>query len=188
MYIGSQQLKPFNPFIGETFQGELPNGAKLYVENVTHKPLVIRFLLIYKKKYEISGFWDVAVNVQRFGSEMIINQKGPIYVKFPEINECVVCHLPYVKIVNASSENDRALVYFGNQVYADPKNGLKAVIQFNFNKNSFHEIKGSILKYEFPKDYQYKFDKEWDFGNKIVIDNDNKNKLIKKKSLKKKKL
>ena len=187
LYIGSQQLKPFNPFVGETYQGELPNGAKLYVENVTHKPLVIRFLLIYKKKYEISGFWDVAVNVQKWGSEMIINQKGPIYVKFPEINECVVCHLPYVKVVNASNENDRALLYFGNQVYADPKNGLKAVIQFNFNKNNFHEIKGSILKYEFSKDYQYKFDKEWDFGNKIVIDNDNKNKLIRKKSLKKKK-
>ena len=167
LYIGSQQLKPFNPFLGETYQGELPNGAKLYVENVTHKPLVARFLLFYKKKYEISGYWDLAVNVQKLGSEMIINQKGPVYVKFPELNECIVYHLPYVKVVNASSENDRALVYFGNQVYSDTKNGLKAVIQFNMNKNSFHEIKGSILKYEFPKDYNFNFDKEWEFGNKI---------------------
>ena len=174
MYIASQQLKPFNPFLGETYQGELPNGAKLYVENVTHKPLVARFLLFYKKKYEISGYWDLAVNVQKLGSEMIINQKGPVYVKFPELNECIVYHLPYIKVVNASSENDRALVYIGNQVYSDTKNGLKAVIQFNMNKNSFHEIKGSILKYEFPKDYKFNFEKEWEFGNKIKIDNETK--------------
>ena len=49
MHIGCHQLKPFNPFDGETFQGELPNGAKVYVENVTHKPLVARFYIIYKK-------------------------------------------------------------------------------------------------------------------------------------------
>ena len=103
MYIGAQQLKPFNPFVGETYQGELPNGAKLYVENVTYKPLVARFLLIYKKKYEISGYFDLAVKVQSFGSEMIINQKGPIYIKFPEINECIVCHIPSTKAVNASN-------------------------------------------------------------------------------------
>jgi hypothetical protein len=185
LYIASQQLKPFNPFLGETYQGELPNGAKLYVENVTHKPLVARFLLFYKKKYEISGYWDLAVNVQKLGSEMIINQKGPVYVKFPELNECIVYHLPYIKVVNASSENDRALVYIGNQVYSDTKNGLKAVIQFNMNKNSFHEIKGSILKYEFPKDYKFNFEKEWEFGNKIKIDNDTK--LVKKKNINKKK-
>ena len=85
LYIASQQLKPFNPFVGETYQGELPNGAKLYVENVTHKPLVARFLLIYKKIYEISGFWDLAVKVQSFGNEMVINQKGPININLVEM-------------------------------------------------------------------------------------------------------
>ena len=28
MYIPAQQLKPFNPYLGETFQGELQNRAK----------------------------------------------------------------------------------------------------------------------------------------------------------------
>ena len=152
MHVGCQQLKPFNPFVGETYQGELPNGAKLYVENVTHKPLVARFLFIYKKKYEISGFWDISVKTQSFGSEMVINQKGPIYIKFPEINECIVCHIPCVKVVKATSESERALLYFGNQVYCDAKNKLKAVIQYNFNKNKFHEVKGCTMKYDFPKD------------------------------------
>ena len=65
LYIGTKQLKPFNPFLGETFEGEFENGAKLYVENVTHKPLVARFLVRYKKKYEISGFgiWQFLLKV-----------------------------------------------------------------------------------------------------------------------------
>ena len=53
LHTGCQQLKPFNPFDGETFQGELSNGAKVYVENVTHKPLVARFYIIYKKNMKL---------------------------------------------------------------------------------------------------------------------------------------
>ena len=186
LYIASQQLKPFNPFVGETYQGELPNGAKLYVENVTHKPLVARFLLIYKKKYEISGFWDLAVKTQSFGSEMLINQKGPIYVRFPEINECIVGHIPCIKVVNATSENGRALVFYGSQVFVDVKNKLKAVIQFNYNKNKFHEIKGCTMKYDYPYDYKYSFDKEWEFGMNIKIEDNGK--IIRKKNDKKNKI
>ena len=178
IYIGCNQLKPFNPFVGETYQGELPNGAKLYVENVTHKPLVARFLLIYKKVYEISGYWDISVKTQNFGSEMLINQKGPIYVKFPEINESIICNMPCVKAVNATSETSRALLYFGTEVFIDVKNKLKAVIQYNFNKNKFHEIKGCTMKYNYPKDYKYIFDKEWEFGTNFKLDE--KNHKIKK--------
>jgi hypothetical protein len=170
IYIACNQLKPFNPFVGETYQGELPNGAKLYVENVTHKPLVARFLLIYKKVYEISGFWDISVKTQNFGSEMLINQKGPIYVKFPEINECIVCNMPCVKAIIATSETSRALLYFGTEVFIDVKNKLKAVIQYNFNKNKFHEVKGCTMKYNYPKDYKYIFDKEWEFGTNFKLD------------------
>ena len=169
LYVGCQQLKPFNPFLGETYQGELPNGAKLYVENVTHKPLVARFLMIYKKKYEISGFWDLAVKAQSFGSEMYINQKGPINVRFPELDECITYHIPCVKAVNATCENGRALLYFGNQVFVDKKNNLKAVIQFNFNKNKFHEVKGCTMKYDFSPDYKYTFEREWDYGMNLEI-------------------
>ena len=173
LYIACQQLKPFNPFLGETYQGELPNGAKLYVENTSNKPLIARFLLIYKKQYEISGYWDLSVKTQNFGSEMLINQKGPIYIKFPEIDEYIICHLPCIKAINATSETNRALLYFGNMVYVDIKNNLKAVIQFNINKNKFHEIKGYTMNYIFPQCYKYIFDKEWEFGKNCIIKEDN---------------
>ena len=131
LYMGCKQLKPFNPFLGETFEGEFPNGAKIYVENVTHKPLVARFLIRYKKKYEISGYWDLAVKTQSLGNEMIIHQKGPITVKFPEINEYFVGHIPFVKAINARSEEKRAMLYFGSFVCVDPIHNHKCFIEFS---------------------------------------------------------
>jgi hypothetical protein len=170
MYIACQQLKPFNPILGETFQGELPNGAKLYVENVTNKPLVARFLLTYKKIYEISGYFDLSVKTQSFGNEMLILQKGPVYIKFPEINECIICNLPGIRVINARNEKKRALLFFGQIVYVDVKNKLKCIIKYNVNKDIFHEVKGCLLEYDYPPDYQYSFDKEWEFGSSFKFD------------------
>ena len=64
---------------------------------------------------------------------MIIQQKGPIIVKFPEINETFYGHIPFVKAVNARSEEKRATLFFGSLVCADPKHNYKAWIQFDFS-------------------------------------------------------
>lgn len=37
--------KPLNPILGETYEGELPDGAQVYVEQVSHRP-PISYLLI----------------------------------------------------------------------------------------------------------------------------------------------
>ena len=181
LYTGCKQLKPFNPFLGETFEGEFPNGAKLYVENASHKPLSARFLVRYKKKYEISGYWNLDVITQSLGNEMIIYQKGPIIIKFPEINECYAGHIPFVKCINARSEDKRGMRFFGSLVLTDPKNNYKSIIYFNQNKKIFHEIKGCTMNYYFPKDYKFNADKEWLFGLEFKMDED-----IKKKSKKNK--
>ena len=172
LYICSKQLKPFNPFLGETFEGEYPNGAKIYVENVTHKPLVARFLIRYKKKYEVSGYWDLDVNTKNFGNEMIIQQKGPINIKLPDIGCMFTGHIPFIKAVNASSETKRAMLFFGSLVCVDPKNNYKCWIEYDYNKEIFHSIRGCTMKYEFPTNYKFDADKEWDFGLKFNMDND----------------
>lgn len=167
---GCKQLKPFNPFLGETFQGEFPNGAKLYVENASHKPLSARFLVTYKKKYEISGYWNLDVKSQNFGNEMIIYQKGPIIIRFPEIGECYTGHIPFVKAINARSEDQRGMKFFGTLVCTDPKNKYKAIIYFDQNKKIFHEIFGCTMKYEYPLDYKFDPDKEWNFGKEFKME------------------
>ena len=45
-------------------------------------------------------------------------------------------------------------------------------MEYNYNKETFHLITMCIMNYEFPLDYKYDEDKEWDFGLKFNMDND----------------
>ena len=165
LYLSVGHLKPFNPFLGETYQGELPNGAKLYIEQVTHSPLVARYYIIYKKIYEISGYWNLSVISLKLGTQIGVCQKGPLYIKFPQLNECIIGHYPEVRMINLLSD-DRANYYYGNMVFLDVKNNYKAVIKFHQNEKVFHEIIGSVLKYNYENNFVYNYDKEWEFGQK----------------------
>ena len=166
LYIPIGHLKPFNPFLGETYQGELPNGAKLYIEQVTHSPLVARYYIIYKKVYEISGYWNLSVKSLKLGTQIAVCQRGPLYIKFPQINECIIGHYPEIRMINLIYD-DRANYYCGNMVFLDIKNNFKAVIKFYQNEKIFHEIVGSVLKYKYPNNFKYDFEKEWEFGQKF---------------------
>ena len=170
LYIPAQQLKPFNPYLGETFQGELPNGAKIYMEQVTHKPLCVRFYMFYKKVYKLYGYVNFSVRSEGLGSTMYVCQHGPCIVEFPSIDEKVIFHVPEIKIVNARNEDGRANLYAGNMVFVDIKNNFKAVVQFDFNKNKFHDLRGCIFKGNFPPGYKYDHETEWTFGKKLKID------------------
>ena len=183
IYIPIGQLKPFNPFLGETYQGELPNGAKIYIEQVTHTPLVARYYIIYNKIYEISGYWNLSVKSIKFGTQMQICQKGPIYIKFPKINECIIGHYPEIRMINLISD-DRANLYHGNMVFLDIKNNYKAVIKINYNKKCFHEVIGSVLNYKYENNFIYNYNKEWEFGKKFEPGNEEKNGFILKDSIK----
>ena len=94
MYIPAQQLKPFNPYLGETFQGEFPNGAKVYVEQVTHKPLCARFYMFYKNIYKVYGYFNFDVRSEGLGSTMYVMQQGPCTVEFPQLDERVIFNVP----------------------------------------------------------------------------------------------
>ena len=174
IYIPIGMLKPFNPFLGETYQGELPNGAKLYIEQVTHSPLVARYYIIYKKVYEISGYWDLSVKAVKFGTQMAICQKGPIYIKFPQLNECIIGHYPEIRMINLISD-DRANLYYGNMVFLDIKNNYKAIIKINPNPKCFHEVIGSIINYKYGDNFVYNYEQEWEFGKKYEVGNEDKN-------------
>ena len=170
MYIPAQQLKPFNPYLGETFQGEFPNGAKIYVEQVTHKPLCARFYMFYQNVYKLYGYFNFSVRSEGLGSTMYVCQQGPCTVEFPQLNERVTFNVPEIKIVNARNENGRANLYCGSMVFVDIKNGFKAVIQFDFNKYKFHDMRGCTFKYNYPPGYRYIYDVEWKYGKKLKID------------------
>lgn len=39
----STQKKPFNPILGETFEGVWPDGTKIFMEHVSHHPPISCF-------------------------------------------------------------------------------------------------------------------------------------------------
>ena len=170
LYIPAQQLKPFNPYVGETFQGELPNGAKVYCEQVTHKPLCVRFYMFYKTEYKLYGYFNFSVRSEGLGSTMYVCQQGPCNVEFPQLNEKITFNVPEIKIVNARNENGRANLYNGALSFVDIKNNYRAVIQFDFNKKKFHDIRGCTFKYNFPPQFKYKYDVEWPYAKKLKIE------------------
>jgi Oxysterol-binding protein len=43
MHQIASQRKPFNPIIGETYQGIYPNGSHVYVEHISHHPPISCF-------------------------------------------------------------------------------------------------------------------------------------------------
>ena len=49
--------KPLNPILGETYQGELPDGAQIYVEQVSHRPPISYMLMDGPEQlYRYSGY------------------------------------------------------------------------------------------------------------------------------------
>lgn len=174
MYIPAQQLKPFNPYLGETFQGELPNGAKIYVEQVTHKPLCCRFYMFYKNVYKLYGYFNFSVRSEGLGSTMYVDEEGPCTVEFPQLNEKITFCVPEIKIVNARNEEGRANLYSGCMVFVDIKNKFKGVIQFGFNKKLFHDMRGMTFKCNYPPGYKFVYETEWKWGKKVDIQKEKK--------------
>ena len=53
--------KPFNPILGETCEVMI-GGIPMYMEQISHHPPISAFL-IKTDQYEVSGYFDVLVDV-----------------------------------------------------------------------------------------------------------------------------
>lgn len=150
-YIPTKQLKPFNPLIGETFQGEFENGAKVYVEHISHYPNYARFLII-DQNYKIYGFFDFNVKTESLtGSKLSVTQQGPITIEFIKSKETVIYNMPTIKLLNASSEEGRTSIWTGTIVFSDVKNNLQAFLQFAQDEKYIHGFNGLIYHYQYPQ-------------------------------------
>jgi hypothetical protein len=181
LYIPTKQLKPFNPLIGETFQGEFEDGTKVYVEHTSHYPTVASFLLI-NENFKIYGYFDFSTETERFGSRINVHQKGPITIEFPKINQKIIYNMPTIKLLNASSEEGRSAIWINTIVFSDLKNNLKSVIKFGTNKNYIHGLEGLIYENKYEKG-NYEHMKEVSEANDSKLDYDGKkHKVISKVS------
>lgn len=62
MHMVASQRKPFNPILGETYEGIWPDGSRIYNEHVSHHPPISCFLIehpdglfIFEGSYEYTA-------------------------------------------------------------------------------------------------------------------------------------
>ena len=60
--IQIEMEKPFNPILGETFQGWV-NGCPVYCEQISHHPAISNFLMI-GRGYRVFGTFEPKVNLR----------------------------------------------------------------------------------------------------------------------------
>ena len=178
LYMNAKQLKPFNPLISETFQGyfDLPdldnelNRIEVFSEQTSNYPTVTRYY-IKNELFKIYGYWDLSCEMKSLGNKIICYTKGYNTIDFCKIDEKIIYNIPSSKVVNAIAKENRSAHYVGAMVFVDIKNSLRAFVQFCFDKKHIAKIRGYIFKYNFPMDYKFNFDKEYEEFSKIDIEN-----------------
>ena len=182
LYMNAMQLKPFNPLISETFQGifdleDKENKIEVYSEQTSNYPTLTRYYIL-NKMFKMYGYFDLSLETHNFGNRITCYTKGINTIDFFKINEKICLSLPSSQIVNAIAKDDRSAHYLGVMIFYDIKNNLRAFVQFAKDTKHISEIKGYIFNYQFPQNYKFNFDKEYDMFNKIDVNNIKKNNNI----------
>ena len=182
LYMNAMQLKPFNPLISETFQGvfdieDKNNKIEVYSEQTSNYPTLTRYYIL-NKMFKMYGYFDLSLETHNFGNRITCFTKGINTIDFFKINEKIYLSIPSSQIVNAIAKDDRSAHYVGVMIFYDIKNKLRAFVQFAKDTKHISDIRGYIFKYEFPSNYKFNFDKEYEMFNKIDTNNLNKNNNI----------
>ena len=185
LYMNAKQLKPFNPLICETFQGYFDidnmnneeNKIEVFSEQISNYPTLTRYYIL-NKNFKMYGYFDLSIETKSLGNKIICFTKGINTVDFFKIKEKINFSIPSSKIVNAIAKDNRSAHYVGVMIFYDLKNNLRAFVQFAKDIKHIAIIGGYIFKYEFPKDYKFNFDKEYEMFGKLDLVNLKKNNNI----------
>lgn len=73
--------KPLNPILGETYQAQGQDGAKIFMEQISHHPPISSFLVEHKNyRFEGSMEWAIRAGVQSADVDYL----GTRRVTFPD--------------------------------------------------------------------------------------------------------
>ncbi len=159
MFLSSGQMKPFNPLLGETFEGSFSDGTKIYVEHTSHQPCRSHYYMTDPDgDYTFSGWRDISIDgavKMIFTNNITMVQKGKDSVYLKSTGQTISYHLPKV-ILGGMVMGSRYLLIDGHMKFEDVENNLKATIIFNKNHANLknrrvHDFYGMIYKYDYPK-------------------------------------
>ncbi len=161
LFRSTQQLKPFNPMLGETYQCFWDDGTKMYLEHISHIPPISQF---YIKDYNsnlftLSGYFDMQMGGMLKAlvtNTMAIIPKGKITVYLP-INKQTICYqFPKITLGGAIF-GQRYVLFDGHMKFEDRENNLKCVIAFNKARKELkgkrvHDFYGRIFNWDYKKE------------------------------------
>jgi len=131
MYCAMQQLKPFNPLIGETLEATLEDGTDILVEHTSHHPPISNFFVQGPNNlYKLYGHYEYKMKITP--NSLTSEQDGPNIIEFND-GQKITYRYPFVEI-RGLIFGDRLVYGTGNMIFEDVENNLKAVIIFDYGK------------------------------------------------------
>lgn len=115
--------KPFNPILGETFQGEFDDGTTVSVEQISHHPPVSAWWVEDPSRTFVftgSGAWSATTSANSIRGR----QSGTNSIRFTADEAVLTWELPGM-LLQGVLWGRRVLYYTGSIIILDPKNGLK---------------------------------------------------------------
>ncbi|KFM24462.1 Oxysterol-binding protein 9 [Auxenochlorella protothecoides] len=114
--------KPFNPILGETFQGAYPNGTQVYIEQIAHHPPISSWQVYdHDARYHFFGNGTWAASAR--GNSVKGQQTGANTVRFSHDDAEVSWEMPYLTIRGVLF-GERYLKYGGSMRFQDAAHGL----------------------------------------------------------------
>jgi hypothetical protein len=160
LFFSSGQLKPFNPFLGETWEGQFEDGTKIYFEHTSHLPCQSNYLIDDSEGlYRSYGYYDISLEGALkivFNNYVYCVQKGKSNICFKGTKQTISYQQPKV-LLGGMILGNRYCLYDGFMKFEDRQNNMKAYIFFNkghsnLKNRRFHDIYGQIFYHDFSKD------------------------------------
>lgn len=131
MVLCIQQEKPFNPILGETFQGRI-KGSPIYLEQLSHHPPITYYYMI-GKNYKLYGSHEPIANLT--ANTCVAQQKGSPVAHFLNNNSKICFRWPLF-IINGTAMGQRCFNFFSKAIAYEKENNYLCEILFNVNEVS----------------------------------------------------
>mmetsp|Transcript_13156 Transcript_13156/g.24632 ORF Transcript_13156/g.24632 Transcript_13156/m.24632 type:complete len:612 (-) Transcript_13156:2918-4753(-) len=141
LYMATRQSKPFNPLLGETFQGSFPDGTQIFAEHVSHHPPIDSFFVM-GAAYWIYGFTELDGSIKL--NSLVGSFKGPTTVKFRD-GQSVIFHQPKFRL-DGMLWGDRYVSWEGEFKFEDPGNNWVAILHIGDNVRGFNPMRLTVNK------------------------------------------
>eukprot|EP01133_Synstelium_polycarpum_P002256 gene2256-2556_t len=148
LHMTSTLTKPFNPLLGETFQGRFHDGIQVFCEQTSHHPPISNWQMVDKNSsfhYYGQGIWSAGCR----GNIVKGYQKGTHIIDFAD-GTTITWTLPEI-LIKGIFWGDRVTEFNGKIVFTDEKNKIGCEVTFNPHELGF--VRSIFSKQKEPADY-----------------------------------